>query len=142
VSSIQIGVRSGQDDLRQGSKLTASIDARGGLGLSFPLFDRVAQNAYETTNIRFEGNAAAALASALSVRGMEAITLFFRSGPGGPVDGPDNWDMVQLQIRVFMQDLDGGTRTVTLRDDSRTTAIKRFSDRDTMRISVAADALR
>jgi hypothetical protein len=141
---LDVSARSGDDDLRQGSRLTATIAARNGPEVVQPVFGRLASNAYDTARIALTGAAALdALATGASVDGIDRITLTFRSGGGGPLDSPDNWDMRELQIKAVMQDLDGGIRTIALRDDRpRTAVVKRFSDGDTLVIRLGADALR
>ena len=141
---LDVSARSGDDDLRQGSRLTASIAARNGPEVVRPVFSRLASNAYGTARIPLSGAAALdALAAGASVEGIDHITLTFRSGGSGPLDSPDNWDMRELRIVAVMQDLDRRVRTITLRDDRpRIAVVKRFSDRDTLVIRPGADALR
>ena len=142
---LEISARSGDDDLRQGSSLTADIASRNGPEVARPVFSRLASNAYDTARIPMTGTAPLdALSTYASVNGLERITLVFRSGSSGnPFDSADNWDMRELQIVAVMQDLDGGTRRITLRDSRpRTAVVKRFSDGDTLETRIGRDELR
>ncbi len=138
---INFAARSGDDDLRENSELAAEFTASGGGSRRFDIFHKIPSHAYARGLVDFWDRHAVNFAAQLSIDSIETMTLVFKSGRSGDFDTQDNWDMVELEVRAIVEDVDGRFQEKTVYSRSQNSPIRRFSDGDRMVIHIG-DALR